>query len=162
MINSQLLPHRPQLDICETAVVHRVVIYKIVYHVFSKKYSTYYNIQKYFILKCSCFFSLPSVLFLCLKLIFRPPETHSSSDLLFFPSSDLIQATQDTNVNVPQMADTLLERVGNASWVVVFKALITTHHLMVQGNEVRPQCRSGPRPASVLSLHRFIMISAEN
>ncbi|PWA32405.1 hypothetical protein CCH79_00012029, partial [Gambusia affinis] len=33
------------------------------------------------------------------------------------------------------MADTLLERVGNASWVVVFKALITTHHLMVHGNE---------------------------
>ncbi|XP_029307478.1 clathrin coat assembly protein AP180 isoform X3 [Cottoperca gobio] len=47
----------------------------------------------------------------------------------------LIQATQETNVNIPQMADTLLERVGNASWVVVFKALITTHHLMVQGNE---------------------------
>lgn len=50
--------------------------------------------------------------------------------------SDLIQATQDTSVNVPQMADTLMERVGNASWVVVFKALITTHHLMVHGNEV--------------------------
>nr|XP_043890056.1 clathrin coat assembly protein AP180-like isoform X1 [Solea senegalensis] len=47
----------------------------------------------------------------------------------------LIQATQETTVNVPQMADTLLERVGNASWVVVFKALITTHHLMVHGNE---------------------------
>ncbi|XP_014872915.1 clathrin coat assembly protein AP180 isoform X4 [Poecilia latipinna] len=47
----------------------------------------------------------------------------------------LIQATQDSNVNVPQMADTLMERVGNASWVVVFKALITTHHLMVHGNE---------------------------
>lgn len=48
----------------------------------------------------------------------------------------LIQATQETNVNVPQMADTLMERAGNASWVVVFKALITTHHLMVHGNEV--------------------------
>ncbi|XP_016893536.1 LOW QUALITY PROTEIN: clathrin coat assembly protein AP180 [Cynoglossus semilaevis] len=47
----------------------------------------------------------------------------------------LIQATQETTVNVPQMADTLLERVSNASWVVVFKALITTHHLMVHGNE---------------------------
>ncbi|XP_028326083.1 clathrin coat assembly protein AP180 isoform X13 [Gouania willdenowi] len=47
----------------------------------------------------------------------------------------LIQATQETSVNVQQMADTLLERVGNASWVVVFKALITTHHLMVHGNE---------------------------
>eukprot|EP00066_Takifugu_rubripes_P014385 XP_011603651.1 PREDICTED: clathrin coat assembly protein AP180 [Takifugu rubripes] len=48
----------------------------------------------------------------------------------------LIQASQDqTNVNVPQMVDTLMERVGNASWVVVFKALITTHHLMVHGHE---------------------------
>ncbi|KAK7886473.1 hypothetical protein WMY93_026094 [Mugilogobius chulae] len=47
----------------------------------------------------------------------------------------LIQATQETNVNVPQMADTLMERAGNASWVVVFKALIATHHIMVHGNE---------------------------
>ncbi|XP_076006562.1 clathrin coat assembly protein AP180 [Genypterus blacodes] len=47
----------------------------------------------------------------------------------------LIQATQETNVNIPQMADTLFERAGNASWVVVFKALITTHNLMVNGNE---------------------------
>ncbi|CAL8357688.1 unnamed protein product, partial [Arctogadus glacialis] len=47
----------------------------------------------------------------------------------------LIQATQENTVIVPTMADTLLERVGNASWVVVFKALITTHHLMVHGNE---------------------------
>ncbi|XP_041650397.1 clathrin coat assembly protein AP180 isoform X10 [Cheilinus undulatus] len=47
----------------------------------------------------------------------------------------LIQASQDSTVNVPQMADTLIERAGNASWVVVFKALIATHHLMVHGNE---------------------------
>ncbi|XP_077576398.1 clathrin coat assembly protein AP180 isoform X16 [Stigmatopora nigra] len=47
----------------------------------------------------------------------------------------LIQASQDSSVSVPQMADTLIERAGNASWVVVFKALITTHHLMVHGNE---------------------------
>lgn len=53
------------------------------------------------------------------------------------PFLDLIQASQETTVNVPQMADTLMERAGNASWVVVFKALITTHHLMVHGNEVR-------------------------
>ncbi|RXM30273.1 Clathrin coat assembly protein AP180 [Acipenser ruthenus] len=48
---------------------------------------------------------------------------------------DLIQATNETNVNIPQMADTLFERATNSSWVVVFKALVTTHHLMVQGNE---------------------------
>ncbi|MGH0160702.1 UNVERIFIED_CONTAM: hypothetical protein FKN15_040012 [Acipenser sinensis] len=47
----------------------------------------------------------------------------------------LIQATNETNVNIPQMADTLFERATNSSWVVVFKALVTTHHLMVQGNE---------------------------
>ncbi|XP_026106678.1 clathrin coat assembly protein AP180-like [Carassius auratus] len=47
----------------------------------------------------------------------------------------LIQATQESNVNIPQMADTLFERAGNASWIVVFKALVATHHLMVHGNE---------------------------
>ncbi|XP_055012251.1 phosphatidylinositol-binding clathrin assembly protein isoform X2 [Boleophthalmus pectinirostris] len=39
------------------------------------------------------------------------------------------------NVSVPQLADTLFERTANSSWVVVFKALITTHHLMMYGNE---------------------------
>ncbi|XP_035278537.1 clathrin coat assembly protein AP180-like isoform X3 [Anguilla anguilla] len=47
----------------------------------------------------------------------------------------LIQATNETNVNIPQMADTLFERSTNASWVVVFKALVATHHIMVHGNE---------------------------
>ncbi|XP_018612529.2 clathrin coat assembly protein AP180 isoform X2 [Scleropages formosus] len=47
----------------------------------------------------------------------------------------LIQATNETNVNIPQMADTLFERATNSSWVVVFKALVTTHHMMVHGNE---------------------------
>ncbi|XP_020570505.1 clathrin coat assembly protein AP180 isoform X19 [Oryzias latipes] len=47
----------------------------------------------------------------------------------------LVSATNTTNVNIPQMADTLFERSTNASWVVVFKALVTTHHLCVHGNE---------------------------
>ncbi|XP_039523657.1 clathrin coat assembly protein AP180 isoform X5 [Pimephales promelas] len=47
----------------------------------------------------------------------------------------LISATNETNVNIPQMADTLFERSTNASWVVVFKALITTHHISIYGNE---------------------------
>ncbi|XP_062441093.1 phosphatidylinositol-binding clathrin assembly protein-like isoform X3 [Rhea pennata] len=47
----------------------------------------------------------------------------------------LIQCTNEMNVNVPQLADTLFERTANSSWVVVFKALITTHHLMMYGNE---------------------------
>ncbi|XP_040196018.1 phosphatidylinositol-binding clathrin assembly protein isoform X5 [Rana temporaria] len=47
----------------------------------------------------------------------------------------LIQCTNEMNVNIPQLADTLFERTTNSSWVVVFKSLITTHHLMVYGNE---------------------------
>ncbi|XP_037398480.1 clathrin coat assembly protein AP180 isoform X1 [Pygocentrus nattereri] len=47
----------------------------------------------------------------------------------------LISATNETNVNIPQMADTLFERAMNASWVVVFKALVTTHHICIHGNE---------------------------
>ncbi|XP_026174285.1 clathrin coat assembly protein AP180-like isoform X8 [Mastacembelus armatus] len=47
----------------------------------------------------------------------------------------LVSATNTTNVNIPQMADTLFERSTNASWVVVFKALVTTHHMCVHGNE---------------------------
>lgn len=54
----------------------------------------------------------------------------------FFPLSDLIHCTNEMNVNIPQLADTLFERTANSSWVVVFKALITTHHLMMYGNEV--------------------------
>ncbi|NWS70360.1 PICAL protein, partial [Crotophaga sulcirostris] len=47
----------------------------------------------------------------------------------------LIQCTNEMNVNIPQLADMLFERTANSSWVVVFKALITTHHLMMYGNE---------------------------
>lgn len=61
----------------------------------------------------------------------------SSNLSVSYSLTDLIQATQESNVNIPQMADTLFERAGNASWVVVFKALVTTNHLMVHGNEVR-------------------------
>ncbi|XP_031647647.1 phosphatidylinositol-binding clathrin assembly protein isoform X6 [Oncorhynchus kisutch] len=47
----------------------------------------------------------------------------------------LIYCTSEMNVSVPQLADTLFERTANSSWVVVFKALIATHHLMMYGNE---------------------------
>ncbi|XP_073730415.1 phosphatidylinositol binding clathrin assembly protein a isoform X15 [Misgurnus anguillicaudatus] len=47
----------------------------------------------------------------------------------------LIHCTNEMNVNIPQLADTLFERTTNTSWVVVFKSLITTHQLMVYGNE---------------------------
>ncbi|CAG0913825.1 unnamed protein product [Notodromas monacha] len=47
----------------------------------------------------------------------------------------LLACTNEPNVSIPQMANLLIERTTNASWVVVFKALITVHHLMCYGNE---------------------------
>lgn len=47
----------------------------------------------------------------------------------------LVHCTNEPNVSIPQMANLLIERSQNTSWVVVFKALITTHHLMCYGNE---------------------------
>jgi hypothetical protein len=41
------------------------------------------------------------------------------------------------NVSIPQLADLLIERTQNSSWVVSFKSLITIHHLMCFGNEVK-------------------------
>lgn len=47
----------------------------------------------------------------------------------------LIQATNEMNVSIPEVADLLIERAQNSSWVVCLKALITIHHLMCYGNE---------------------------
>ncbi|XP_070568740.1 phosphatidylinositol-binding clathrin assembly protein LAP-like isoform X9 [Ptychodera flava] len=47
----------------------------------------------------------------------------------------LLQCTHEPNVNIPQLGELLIERTNNASWVIVFKALIASHHLMVYGNE---------------------------
>lgn len=68
-------------------------------------------------------------------IIFFEHRTNAFFFSLF--NLDLIQCTNEMNVNIPQLADTLFERTANSSWVVVFKALITTHHLMMYGNEVR-------------------------
>lgn len=50
--------------------------------------------------------------------------------------SDLIHCTNEPNVSIPHLANLLIERSQNASWVVVLKSLITTHHLLAHGNEV--------------------------
>ncbi|ESO01542.1 hypothetical protein HELRODRAFT_192181 [Helobdella robusta] len=47
----------------------------------------------------------------------------------------LLQCTNEPNISIPQMANLLIERTQNASWVVVFKALVTVHNLMNYGNE---------------------------
>ncbi|KAJ8786808.1 hypothetical protein J1605_023369 [Eschrichtius robustus] len=49
--------------------------------------------------------------------------------------ADLIQYINGTNRSVKHLADILSEKTRSSSWVVVFKALITVHHLMVHGNE---------------------------
>lgn len=49
---------------------------------------------------------------------------------------DLIQYINETNMSVKHLADVLSEKTRSSSWVVVFKALVTVHHLMVHGNEV--------------------------
>ncbi|XP_071521796.1 phosphatidylinositol-binding clathrin assembly protein LAP isoform X23 [Panulirus ornatus] len=47
----------------------------------------------------------------------------------------LLQCTNEPNVSIPQLANLLIERAQMQSWVIVFKALITVHHLMCYGNE---------------------------
>ncbi|KAG7265712.1 hypothetical protein CRUP_031876 [Coryphaenoides rupestris] len=49
--------------------------------------------------------------------------------------SEFLKCTNEMNVNIPQLADTLFERTASTSWVVVFKSLTATNHLMVYGNE---------------------------
>ncbi|XP_046804278.1 phosphatidylinositol-binding clathrin assembly protein LAP isoform X19 [Lucilia cuprina] len=47
----------------------------------------------------------------------------------------LVHCTNEPNVSIPHLANLLIERSQNANWVVVYKSLITTHHLMAYGNE---------------------------
>lgn len=54
----------------------------------------------------------------------------------FAPLADLVHCTNEPNVSIPHLANLLIERSQNANWVVVYKSLITTHHLMAYGNEV--------------------------
>ncbi|PSN51554.1 Phosphatidylinositol-binding clathrin assembly protein LAP [Blattella germanica] len=49
--------------------------------------------------------------------------------------TDLIHCTNEPNVSIPQLANLLIERSQNTNWVVVFKALITVHHMLCYGNE---------------------------
>ncbi|CAG7728171.1 unnamed protein product [Allacma fusca] len=47
----------------------------------------------------------------------------------------LVHCTNEPNVSILQLANLLIERSQNSNWVVVFKALVTVHHLMCYGNE---------------------------
>ena len=58
---------------------------------------------------------------------------------VFFSSFfiDLIHCTNSDHISIPNLAEILFERCANSNWTVVFKALITFHHLMSYGSEVR-------------------------
>ncbi|XP_055630905.1 phosphatidylinositol-binding clathrin assembly protein LAP isoform X4 [Toxorhynchites rutilus septentrionalis] len=47
----------------------------------------------------------------------------------------LVHCTNEPNVSIPHLANLLVERSQNTNWVVVYKALITTHHVLAYGNE---------------------------
>lgn len=54
----------------------------------------------------------------------------------FLLFTDLVHCTNEPNVSIPHLANLLVERSQNANWVVVYKALLTVHHLLAYGNEV--------------------------
>nr|KAF6492459.1 hypothetical protein HJG59_009661 [Molossus molossus] len=68
--------------------------------------------------------------------------------------ADLIQYINGTNMSVKRLADVLSEKTRNSSWVVVFKALVTVHHLMVHGNERFIQHLASRN--SLFTLHNFL------
>jgi hypothetical protein len=47
----------------------------------------------------------------------------------------LAACTYQPNVSMQQLTDLLIERTNHSNWVVVYKALITVHHLMSCGSE---------------------------
>lgn len=56
--------------------------------------------------------------------------------VLFILCLVLITLTNNPHVSMPTLVEMLGERLTNSSWVVVMKALITSHNLMTLGNEV--------------------------
>ena len=83
--------------------------------------------------------------------------------LVFF--SDLLQCTNEPNVSIPQLADLLIERTQNQSWVIVFKALITIHNLMNYGNEVSNfELRRRDRSYNyeLIQVHKLLMVNTDH
>ncbi|XP_023564232.1 phosphatidylinositol-binding clathrin assembly protein-like [Octodon degus] len=68
--------------------------------------------------------------------------------------ADLTKCVNESNASVEHLANVLSERTGSSSWVVVFKALVTIHHLMVHGNERFIQHLASRD--SLFTLHNFL------
>nr|XP_054106982.1 phosphatidylinositol-binding clathrin assembly protein-like [Callithrix jacchus] len=67
---------------------------------------------------------------------------------------DLIRYINETNMNVEHLANVLSEKTRSSNWVVVFKALVTVHHLMVHGNERFIKHLSSR--STLFTLHNFL------
>lgn len=65
----------------------------------------------------------------------------------------LQQLTREQNVNQPELLNLIVLRTKEKSWIVVLKALVTAHHLMIHGNERLLQCAAS-RPI-LFSLDQF-------
>ena len=80
-----------------------------------------------------------TVIFLRLK-VFVPFAVKCETMEYFLISgfffTDLLHCTEEPNVSIPSLANLLIERTQSTNWIVVFKSLVTTHHLMCYGNEV--------------------------
>lgn len=79
-----------------------------------------------------------------------------------FSNLDLTQYINETNMSVEHLANILSEKTGSSSWVVVFKALVTIHHLMVHGNEVSVVVHTPVAVVSVLLMQRVIGEQIQN
>ncbi|XP_042639014.1 phosphatidylinositol-binding clathrin assembly protein-like [Orycteropus afer afer] len=68
--------------------------------------------------------------------------------------AELLRYINGTNLSVAHLADILCEQTANGSWVVVLKALVTVHHLMVHGKE--RFIRHLASRSSLFTLHNFL------
>nr|KAF6359994.1 hypothetical protein mMyoMyo1_010956 [Myotis myotis] len=82
----------------------------------------------------------------------------ATKDELVEPDSrhldDLTHYINASNMGVKRLADVLSQKAKSSSWVVVFKALVTVHHLMVHGNE--RFIRHLASRSSLFTLHSFL------
>ena len=69
-------------------------------------------------------------------LVYYYNENINSLSEIKISISDLLHCTEEPNVSIPTLANLLIERAQSPNWIVVFKSLVTIHHLMCYGNEV--------------------------
>lgn len=66
----------------------------------------------------------------------------------------LLKLTHEPNINIPDLANLLIDRSRQMKWIIAFKSLVTMHHLMSLGNEKFLQNLASR--SSVFSLDHFL------